>query len=640
MTRDITNSAARMDTSDQYFDCVCRTCMNEVNGSSYDNDVKTQKQWQYIVDEIEECGSMRIVDLISNTIPQIGTQLSDELPKKICFECLQQLLSAYHFQQMCVQSEKHIRELLIKKRTGLNISTMVEPAIEVETETNKEGANPENNFNTDSSIQNLYHTIQQPHRAATKPGVKLEEVQVNSTLHLRSIDKLLEDKNSEGEPSEFIKNEPIEGDQPTIEYSDHDAMHSTICMKKDNELSVEPEELQISMSNLKMRRRSHDGDKPYKCSACSRNFSCKETLLVHRKSHEKFKRQPCDICGKNFYKNDLKTHKLVHNHEKKHKCDFCEKCFVRASYLRSHMLCHSDEKPFKCKYCERAYALKTRLANHLRTHLGDNVHRCELCPLAFPTISELRLHQTMHKDENLETRERNIKALRQEEAKIENQLAMKAPRPKTTHEGIKQYECEICGKRFERKFDLNKHKIIHSEEKPFKCDFCEMRFANIYNQIRHMRLHTGDKPYKCEICGKDLITKYALTRHKLIHNAEKPYKCDFCGMSFIHRHSFRRHIQNHTGEKPFKCKYCEFTFPSKSEEVQHLRTHLGKNVYRCELCPLGFPLASELRLHSIKHKNEDSDTRERNMKALREEEARIEQQLAMTATNDAINNAY
>ncbi|XP_067613498.1 zinc finger protein 90-like isoform X2 [Eurosta solidaginis] len=459
------------------------------------------------------------------------------------------------------------------------------------------------------------------------------EIQAGAAEHLRNMHKFLEDcKNTQDELTEFIKNEPIEDDQPTIENNDHGTMYPTIYIKKD-EMSIEPEVLQMSISNLKMRRRSHDGDKDYKCSACSRKFPCKQTMLAHKKNHERFKRLPCEICGKSFYKYDLKAHKRIHNNEKIYKCDFCEKCFIQASYLRSHMISHSDEKPFKCKYCERTYALKNRLTTHLRNHLGDNVYRCELCPSSFSLISELRLHQTTHDDEDSETRERNMKALREEEAKIEQHLATKGPIPKKTQERIKQYECEICGKRFERNFDLKTHKTIHIEEKPVKCDFCEMRFANIYNQRRHMRLHTGDKPYKCDICGKDCMTKYALTRHKLTHNDEKLLKCDFCEMSFTHHKSFQRHIQAHTGEIPYKCKYCEFTSSTKTELVHHLRTHLGKNVYRCELCPSAFPLALELRLHSIKHKDEDLDTRERNMKALLEEEAKIEQRLAMKAAN-------
>ncbi|XP_067636667.1 zinc finger protein 345-like isoform X1 [Eurosta solidaginis] len=378
-----------------------------------------------------------------------------------------------------------------------------------------------------------------------------------------------------------------------------------------------------SKKQLHKHLRIHMGDNTYRCECCPLAFRLASELRLHSTTHKdedpearernmkalmeieaklkqhvlkRYKNRrdkneqyqnPCDICGKHFTtKPILNRHKLCHSDEKPHKCQLCEMRFVQATTLNQHMRTHTGEKPYKCKYCDLCFAAKGLLNKHLRVHLGDNIHRCESCPLAFHLASEIRLHSTTHKDEDPETRERNMAALREEEAKLK----------------------------------VNSH----GEEKLYKCPHCPLIYGSSTTLSRHKSLHKGQQ---CDVCGK-IMSEKALVIHKFIHSGEKPHKCGVCEMRFRQTQHLRRHMRTHTGERPFQCKYCDRAFARRCVMMAHLRTHLGQNVYRCQFCPLAFPLASKLRLHLTTHKNEDAATRKRNMKDLMEEEAKLIRKLS------------
>ncbi|XP_067635462.1 uncharacterized protein [Eurosta solidaginis] len=546
-----TRTLAQMDRSDLYIDYLCRTCMIKLEALTSEG--STEPQHQSIFETIEECDELRIADLLSSTIPQIvEVQLSDELPKKICCKCLHQLMILYRFQKLCVQSDHKMREMVSKKWDDLNMS-MMEAAIEDEVLPNDTYSYPLSSCQPKCTPRNSLLPETETALEGRQQAIESESAQWSTAEHLPKNQLVDVCENSQGELNEFIKNDPIEGEENT-EYSD--------TIQAQGELSefIKNEPIEDDEENTEYSHTIHSTT-----SVTKEEFTTEEQKVTvpYKNIRDKNYQYPCDVCGKHFKTTwELNRHKLFHSGEKPHKCDFCEKRFVQAAALSQHMRTHTGEKPYKCKYCERCFPTKRALNTHLRVHhLGDNIHRCKFCPLAFRYASELRLHSITHKDEDPETRERNMAALREEEAKL------KVNRYKNIRERNYQFQCDVCGKHSKRKSDLIKHKRSHSGEKPYKCDICEMRFIQSQNLSHHMRTHT------CE--------------------------------------------------KPCKCKYCDRCFTTKKLLNGHLRVHLGDNIHRCESCPLAFRLASELRLHSPTHKDEDPETRERNMTALREEEAKL-----------------
>ncbi|XP_067636584.1 zinc finger protein ZFP2-like [Eurosta solidaginis] len=617
-----------MDTSDLYIDYLCRTCMLKLE--AFTSEGSTEPQHQSIFETIEECDELRIADLLSSTIPEIvQVHLSDELPKKICCKCLHQLINVHRFQKLCVQSDHKMREIVSKKRGDLNMA-MMEAAIDDEVLPNDTDSYQLSSCQPKCTAQNSLLPETETPLEGSQQAIESESAQWSTAEHLLKNEQLLDCcENSQGELSEFTKNDPIE-DEKNTEYSDTIQAQCELSEFIKNEPIGDEENTEYSHTiNLTT-------------FVTKEEFTAEEQKITVPLKNMRDKNEqytyPCEICGKHFKKKwDLKIHKLFHSGEKPHKCDFCEKRFIKATYLSEHLRTHTGEKPYKCKYCERCFATTGVLKKHLRRiHLGDNIHRCKFCPSAFRFASELRLHSTTHKDEDPETRERNMKALMEIEAKLKQKVLKR----------INKYPCDICGKRFRQTKHLIQHKLLHRDEKPYECDFCEMRFEKTLNLSLHMCTHTGDKPCKlrlhstfhkkedpkthersmaalreeeakfkvnrykkmrdrngCDICGKHFKTTWDLNRHKLIHSGEKPHKCDFCEKRFSRASTLSQHVRTHTGEKPYKCKYCDRCFTTKNVLNTHLRVHLGENIYRCESCPLAFRLALELRLHSTTHKD-------------------------------------
>ncbi|XP_067636552.1 zinc finger protein 493-like isoform X3 [Eurosta solidaginis] len=409
--------------------------------------------------------------------------------------------------------------------------------------------------------------------------------------------------------------------------------------------------------NLDVHRLIDNEDRPYQCPHCPLKYGSEQSMSRHKEIHEGNKLQPCDICGKSIRKLYLARHKRIHTNA--NKCNICEKRFTAPSYLRVHKRTHTGEKPHKCKYCGKSFSQLNGLNSHLRRHLGGNIYRCEFCPLTFALALERSLHRYTHKDEDPERRERNLTALREEEAKMTANKHEEKP---------SRHNCGICGKSFSIKSLLKKHELRHSNERPYKCDFCGMRFKRSHNQRYHMRTHASEKSvYRCKFCPLAFPLASELSLHSNTHGNEDPetrernmealkeeetnlklttsteettqqlqikateqeekparHNCGICGRCFSIKSLLKKHELRHSNERPYKCDFCGMRFKRSHNQRNHMRTHASeKNVYRCKFCPLAFPLASELGLHSNTHVNEDPETRERNMKALKKEETKL-----------------
>ncbi|KAJ8939009.1 hypothetical protein NQ314_011259, partial [Rhamnusium bicolor] len=150
---------------------------------------------------------------------------------------------------------------------------------------------------------------------------------------------------------------------------------------------------------------------------------------------------------------------------------------------------------------------------------------------------------------------------------------------------VKEFECDICQKRFSRDDLLIRHKIAHamkmdeqnlefdgtyqienehsplmikSEEFMFSCSDCDVIFIQKEDLDNHINQEHEKKEgnVSCEVCLKKFHKIAHLNRHIKTHSEIKMYKCPLCNKGFIREEQLSHHMNIHSGAKPHTCDIC------------------------------------------------------------------------------------
>ena len=151
------------------------------------------------------------------------------------------------------------------------------------------------------------------------------------------------------------------------------------CTKSSNNKNI----LNLNDTSLEkqliIHKRSHTGEKLFKCDVCQKNYASKASLYLHKKNlHTNKKIYKCTQCTKHF-----KTYPQLYRHKKSHeaktfKCEFCSKEMASKYNLSNHIKLHSGEKLFKCTLCIKQFVTKDSLIVHTRWHNNEKPFKCQI----------------------------------------------------------------------------------------------------------------------------------------------------------------------------------------------------------------------------------------------------------------------
>ncbi|KAL0984308.1 hypothetical protein UPYG_G00139750 [Umbra pygmaea] len=342
----------------------------------------------------------------------------------------------------------------------------------------------------------------------------------------------------------------------------------------------------------------------YYCSVCNNTYSNQLAMKNHLRIHFSVKKHSCQECGKAFRgKKQLSSHVCAHlrkempggvrgrgrRRAKNLKCKQCRLTFISADQLTAHAcgsLANSsegsdgqtstslkkEERPFTCSICNRSYRHAGSLLNHKNTHKSGHFS-CTFCSKPFSNPMALRNHTRIHTQKKKHVCLTCGKAFRlasilHNHQKVHTRLAS-------------HFSCPECGKSFQGKSGLKRHRCLNSQDdsakaadhrdaadKCFTCDLCGRSYRHAGSLLNHKKTHS-ENLHHCTLCLQTFPDPFALQ----VHSQMKRHCCPDCGKTFCVISHLQSHMEVHSKDRTLICSPCHQSFPNPASYQQHQELH-------------------------------------------------------------------
>ncbi|XP_013103094.2 putative zinc finger protein 66 [Stomoxys calcitrans] len=269
----------------------------------------------------------------------------------------------------------------------------------------------------------------------------------------------------------------------------------------------------------------------------------------------------CEICPE-----ECSTFSLLLQHfQQQHPNEKCHItcCQLKLYYryeIEKHILYHTAPGAFKCEVCFNVFTTRYSLMVHIQANHAGHRFKCPNCPKSFAYFESLAYHK----------QKQNCKTA------------------KTTTPENKPHVCNICGRSYKSKTNLNAHiRSTHStNRKTFNCNVCDKIFYTTYAFKGHMSKHSGERSFACEYCPKNYFANNYLSAHIKKYHPE------------IWEQRQKGRVEKMSGEKHHKCPSCAKVFQSYWFYKDHLRAmHSDQPYVKCTLCSKEYRYSGNLAVH-------------------------------------------
>ena len=245
-----------------------------------------------------------------------------------------------------------------------------------------------------------------------------------------------------------------------------------------------------------------------------------------------------------------------------------------------------DRNPFPCTECDKSYTTKRCLRGHKKYKHGDP-STCTECGKNCGSKMQLASH----------VRDSHSPRL---------------------------HICTLCGRRFSRKRDLERHLVPCAKGKgrkssrpdpKFACEMCGKFFATKDSLGHHFkRQHKVELQKQPTAVGRRFLAKYFPRRRR----REAAWKCKKCSQSFRRNGHLKQHMKVHKvsavlvdgagGEAEdspnFVCEVCALEFGSKNVLMNHMAVLHPTLSFKCDQCDKELQTKNSLKQHrSRQHKD-------------------------------------
>ncbi|GIX98274.1 hypothetical protein CDAR_16951 [Caerostris darwini] len=174
---------------------------------------------------------------------------------------------------------------------------------------------------------------------------------------------------------------------------------------------------------------------------------------------------------------------IIGPHGKMYQCKFCPYSAVRAAFVKNHQVKHTKEQPFDCSVCSGPLSIPFMQPYSVAiTPNGKPLYHCKIC-----SYSSTRPNHVMQPS---------------------GQTFDASPQPYSISVGtvavhrsdLSQQPYNIC---------------MGLVGKEYYCKTCPYSTTKLGNMKLHQVKHTGERPYACNLCGKTFGYKSNLNSHRI-----------------------------------------------------------------------------------------------------------------------------